>query len=88
MTTGTTTRTSAYGVAPAGRQARPSTPQPATHGRFLESLRHLREQRWFRWLHELPDSLSEDVAPGPHRVAKELRSDLNRLDAQLRLRFY
>ncbi len=64
-------------------------------GRFVEALGKLgrvlvRPRVEELRVEELPDSLSDDVGLGAHTHphAAELRSEFNRLDAQLHARFY
>jgi hypothetical protein len=57
-------------------------------GWFVEALNSLCRVLIPRREDELPDSLIDDVGYGAHTRAAELRSEFNRLDAQLHSRFY
>lgn len=82
MTQGITYRTSSFATSPVALR-----PVSARAGaRLRAGLRVVRE--WVRALPQLPDSLVDDVAPHGYSATRELRSDISRLDAQLRLRFY
>ncbi|HSK34026.1 MAG TPA: hypothetical protein VK903_11115 [Propionicimonas sp.] len=57
-------------------------------GWFVEALGDVFRAIIGRREDEVPDRLIDDVGFGSHTHAAELRTELNRLDAQLHARFY
>jgi hypothetical protein len=82
MTQGITYRTPSFGTSSAA--LRPVSTR--TGDRVRAALRVVHE--WLRALPELPDNLVEDAAPHAYSATRELRNDITRLDAALRVRFY
>lgn len=92
MTQGIQHRTRSFEFSPAylariTPQARPVARRRSV-GWFVEALRTLARAIVPHRQEEVPDALIEDVGLGTRARGHELRSELNRLDAQLHARIY